>query len=80
MSILDILDVVFQAEGWAIARYTDHMLRGYPGVHAHHIGCNVGTVATLHWERWERQICSNCGVPVPEGIVALVLLHDWDKL
>ncbi len=68
--------VLFKAEGWAVCRYSIGS-GAVDAVHGHHIGCK-GMVQSLHWERWESQFCYNCLEPVPEGIVALVMLHSWD--
>lgn len=76
ISTLEGLKPLLRIEDWEIYAYNE--MDNASGVHAYHIDCK-GKVIKLHWERWEPQTCYNCHAPVPKGIVALVLLHDWGK-
>ncbi len=74
-------------EGWAIVRYRESVFP-YDVIYAEHIkGCNTsfdGRSANWCWE-WgdsrpgEVESCWMCKRPVPESVVGLVRLMNWEK-
>ncbi len=75
--------LVFEAEGWSIIIDDD---ADTPAVYGSHKDCNSESKwGYMSWEleglraSGEENLCAFCHEPVPECIVTLVKIEDWNR-
>ena len=63
--------VLFESGEWSVVRIVTSM------VYSYHVPCGNSLIPGTHWDT---TLCFRCNLPVPEGIQALVALHNWEKV
>lgn len=74
--------IVFELNRWTLEKGTTPTLSNHMVVrHAceHHKSGRALSVPKVYVYPDSATNCWRCTVPIPEGIIALYLLHEWDK-